>query len=72
MMLELIEKKSAADVHAEPVSIAAGQTEIDVPLRIDAQREPGSSGSLRFRATGDLDGKSTIVTEATVRLRFER
>jgi hypothetical protein len=69
MQLRLLDEKSMAQqgVHVDVVEIRAGQTEIDVRIRLDKKLRIQTPIDLHMRAEGKLD-RFTVITETTVKL----
>ena len=59
-------------ISAAPITISADRSEADIIVQIDSCVEPQSNSALKFRAFGDMPGNVKFVSEAKVRVRFER
>jgi hypothetical protein len=70
MRLRLQNPGDAQGITAHDVEIAAGTTEVTVPITVSKNLAVDTSRRLQFRATGQL-GKHTIVTEAIVTVRVK-
>jgi len=70
MRLRLRETKTPQSFTVDETQIAAGQTEVIVPVKTSDTVPSGTRQHLTFRATGEL-GKNTIVTEAAVTIVVE-
>lgn len=66
MNVELVEPAEVTGWTAEPAVIAAGQTEVQVRVRVPANAQLPSGAVLKFRATGEMPGYVSIVSEASV------
>jgi hypothetical protein len=71
MDVELVEPQPETGFVAEPVRIEANQSTAEVAVRVPAQLDRTTAPILRFRARGQLSPQVTIVSEATVSLKFE-
>ena len=66
MQLALVDISEDSRVRVDPVTISAGATTVEVPLRVAAQLPRGKKIRLRFRARGKLDGRVEVITETVV------
>ena len=60
-----------ADSIPKSLAFAAGQTELSVPLQIPDRLEEQST-SLTFRATGEMQDGTPLISQATVTLNIDR
>ncbi len=57
-------------VRVEPVTIAAGEEDVELVLRVKPDVEPGEARKLIFRATGHLNDEVVVISEATLMLQI--
>ena len=68
MQLTLQTENPNLGIGMAETTIAAGQTEISVSLKLGSSLEPGQTVPVNIRATGKLNNKYTVITEAKFQL----
>ena len=71
MEVQLLQPKPEQGFLAEPVQVAVGMTDFEMQVAVNAQRPAGSETRLKFRATGKLNNRIVVISEATIRFEFQ-
>jgi len=71
MRIELLEPTSSR-ITAEPIHIAAAESSGSMVIQIGEGFDCSRDVLFRFRATGLLNGKTQLISEATARLAMRR
>ncbi|MCH7687333.1 MAG: hypothetical protein IH899_11740, partial [Planctomycetes bacterium] len=71
MELKLLEPSAEAGFVMEPVTIAPGQREVAVTVRVELQQRTLEPRTLKFRATGRMTNGTLVITETSIPFRFE-
>ena len=69
MQLSLVNSEWSGEAR-NPVSIAAGQTEISIAVQLPDSRSSGDLTPLHFRATGTLPNGTHIITQAKIEVEI--